>query len=143
MKLFVDSCVFVSFFSKEIHTEASKSFFHAILEIENTSVYIPQIVFLEVLNVLYREGNHNLNRVIKHLEQFPQVVFPQGMNSLFVKLASRKKFPKLKTFDLLIALLAKKHNAMLISWDRQLVHQAKNICQAMTPRSFVTKYASS
>lgn len=131
-KIVIDSCVFISHFGKDEFTIESKTFFQKISQTD-TQIILPALVASEVLLVLRQNGAKNLDKIIQIFFQMKlSVVDKKTIEALIVHL--KTNIPTLKTSDLIITLSAKINNAVLITWDKQLLKN--NICQTVSPRNY-------
>lgn len=128
----IDSCVYVSHFGKDGLTPQSKSFFQSLLQTD-VQIVLPAIVEAEVLVVLKQNGSKNIGRVSQILSKMKFAAIDREIiRELTISLKTKK--PNLKTSDLLVALTTKLNNAVLITWDKQLLKN--NICKTLLPTDF-------
>lgn len=136
MKIVIDSSVYISHFGNaDYFTEKSKGFFRRLAS-SNCNIIAPSLVVAETMVVLGKQKDNNLPEIYK----FIMALQVEPLDRQFLDLVKNKIAeynPALKTADFLIALTAKQHSAVLLTWDKRLLSQGKSICEVMTPEEFV------
>lgn len=126
----IDSCVFVSHFGKDKLTPQSKLFFRKISQTD-TQIILPALVEAEVLVVLKQNGATNLGKIVQIFSQMKFVAINKEIIEKLVPFLETKA-TRLKTSDLIIALITRLNQATLITWDKQLL--GNGICRTVSPK---------
>ena len=138
MKLAIDTSVWVSHFGRaDEFTEESKLFFAKLVD-QKQQLILPTMVLAETVTILVRQRHSDLNKIYQNLMQAECV----GLDLEFMqKYIDQIKVlnTQLKTSDLIIAVTAKLAEAVLVTWDKQLLKETKDICEVTTPREFLSK----
>lgn len=141
----IDSSVYISRFNeKDIFHAVTKRFF---LQLEKAlpeaHFFMPSLVLFEVANYFCREGNPNMKKTYERFERavLEDLQFTIDILDFEFLFAFRRFIPKvrLKTSDAAIACSATIHNATLVSWDKQLLKNAKSHVATATPRELLKK----
>lgn|GEM_PF-3638665 len=129
----VDSSVFLAaLLTSDVTNAASQEYFRRVeRESAEVRVFIPATVVLEVVNVLLKVDQRSAAE--EFLQQLPSLEVV-AIDDRFIEEAT-KLLPRLrlKTADAIVALTAALNDAMLVTWDQQLLRQSKNITAAATP----------
>lgn len=141
MNLTIDSSVFIASLNvSDVNHSLSVKFFQKIApRTRYHSIIIPATIICETLHVLNRLGDPvGSTEIFSHAS--PDVLVP--IDKFFIQeyLLEMRRFKIMKTADAMIAAVAAKHNATLISWDRQLVKSTRPIVQSLTPAEFVKRF---
>ncbi len=144
-KLVIDSNVFVSSFiaEEELHQTSLRFFTFLRSSLRPSSLLLPRIVMLEVVNSLYKKtGRFDEIQAFLHItdgdEQTQIFEFDQALQrSAYILLPKLR----LKTLDFIVALSAISSRSTLISWDTALVKNCLPFIEAYTPGEFLKKYA--
>jgi len=131
----VDASVFVSVFAEaDTHHSASRAFFHLLEEqSKNVAVIVSAITLLETANVLSRYGRlAAVDQALAHARSFLLIAADQSFIEQAVPYFG---LMRLKTADAVIAACAALHDATLITWDMQLLREARKITRAETPKA--------
>lgn len=133
-KITIDSSVFISaFLETDRFHEESKKFFHH-LQSRELLVIEPIIVLLEVLNVLTKAGVKDCSPILESFRAFHTMPLNDSMVS-----EAHFVFQKcqLKTSDAIIVWCASASESTLVSWDAQLVREAKKLTVAQRPSDYL------
>lgn len=132
-RIVIDSCVFVSNFSNDSTTDRSKLFFQQISDTD-VSIILSALTEVETLIVLRQNGKKDFTQII---EIFSQMKFQAIDKKIISELIAflKKNTAKLKASDFLIAITAKLNNAILITWDQQLLKNS--VCETLTPSQYI------
>lgn len=128
----IDSSVFLSALGTEDQFSLnSKKFFQVVPP--ETTITLPALVIAEIIV--------NLKKISPLPPEF--LKYFEGMKIInldfeFLKKLAETKGPDiLKTSDFIIALTAKLHQAVLITWDKKHLSSDSDICESITPSEFV------
>jgi len=133
-KLVVDSSVFVSLFGKaDTFTESSASFFNNLPR--DTEIILPAIVVAETLVNLAKQKLPT-KAVYDKLLKFTIVPLDGVFLEKFRQLLGDGQ---MRSADLIIAATAKLNTATLISWDKRHLSKANDICEALTPKQYLSQ----
>ena len=134
--LTVDSSVFVSALNKkDVLHEESREFFE-FLKTKDFQIVIPTIVIVEVGNILMK--SKKLRNINSFLDKFYEFEVIDLDFEFLTKIFPKFRHFNLKTGDAIIASTASFYNTTLITWDRQLIYQAKKEMDVSTPRQYVS-----
>lgn len=130
MKFVIDSSVFVSSLGvNDEYTSDSRKFFEKCIGKE---IYVPTLVVAETLTVLSKQGMKNAAKLLKYFSSLSLATLDHDFLKYFVTHLSPST--TLKTSDLIVALSASQHQAILITWDKKLLSLGGKLCQVKTPR---------
>lgn len=141
MKLTIDSSVFIAGLNTtDVHYALSVKFFQKVVSQARVhSIVVPATIICETMHVLNRLGNtFGLTEVFTHIS--PSVIVPIDIFFIQEYWRGMNQFKTLKTADAIIAAVAAKHNALLISWDRQLIKSTQPIIKSLTPSEFLKRF---
>lgn len=128
-KFTLDSSFLISaLVGNEPKSQRSAEFLSEIMDM-NCEIFIPMIVLFETFHFLRKRGNISGVKDYAHFEQiFFNSPFKYVSNSLqFFSFFKRFTFlSTLKTSDAIIVSTALLKNSVLITWDKQILHMAKN-----------------
>jgi len=133
MSVVIDSCIFCSAMddSDVFHNDSSK----LMTTLKTNDVYLPTIVVSETMVILVRKSHPDPKTLFDNLMSYRLVDINQ---KLLTKVYPDITTPsKLKTSDLLIALVAKTKRATLLTWDKQLLAYGSAYCPTMTPKTYL------
>lgn len=137
-KLTIDSSVFLSsLMVGDTFHKNSKEFFTSLLS-PDIVVFEPMTVLLEVCNILIKNGEKDISKVIDSFLLFQ--ILPIDEAVLHQALFIFKKI-RLKTADAIIVWCAYVSESALITWDRTLLREAGKLIEAFTPREYIKKHA--
>lgn len=135
--LLVDASVFVAaLLESNTHHAASRQFFTLLRENEKLPyLVVPATIVLEVANILTKFGRHREARSLPSYFPTLQVV---PVDDSFIRQAM-PVFARvhLKTADAIVVATAFLWKAHLVSWDRQLLREAKHLIPALTPPEYL------
>lgn len=139
MKVLIDSNVYVSAFVKSdrFHEVSALCLEH--LLVNNNAVIVSALALFEVITVLMRkhedEGNVRMfSTSIKSMSNLTPLGLSGDMEpDLFLHGFS----VLLKTSDLIMVLTAFEERAILLTWDNQMLREAKKIIRCFTPKEFL------
>ncbi len=135
-KITIDSSVFLSALidGDRFHDE-SRVFFDNIKD-QNSVIVEPITVLLEVVNILIKNGVRDAGLVLERLLEFQILDLDASMfsDSQFVFQKCR-----LKTADALVVWCASVSESILVSWDRQLLREAKKLAIAENPSEYIKR----
>ena len=135
-KFTIDSSVFLSslMVGDTFHKD-SKIFFTSLLSADSI-VFEPMTVFLEVGNILTKNGEKDLSKVFDSFSQFQILPIDEGMlqEALFIFGKIR-----LKTADAIIVWCAYVSESTIITWDRTLLRKAVKLVPPFPPREYSKK----
>lgn len=137
-KLTIDSSVFIStLLETDTFHKASLDFFR-LLAAHPASITEPITVLLEVANVLTKAGEKNLSSVLDSFLQFHVLPLDESLirDTLFVFSKVR-----LKTADAIVVWCTSASESALITWDKILLREARNLVPAFTPREYIKEFA--
>lgn len=133
-KLTIDSSVFISSLLETDPFRRDSLDFFRLLATHPASIHEPITVPLEVANVLTKAGEKNLSSILDSFLQFHILPLDESLirDALFV-------FSKvhLKTADAIVVWCASVSESALITWDKALLREAKNLVPAFTPREYL------
>lgn len=135
--LLIDASVFVSaVLESDVHHRASREFFKTLRRAEERPLFIvPATVVLEMANVLTKFGKHR--QAASMAERFP-ILQTVAIDDTFITQAIPVlQKVRLKTADATVAISAFLHNATLVSWDRQLLREARRIVSTALPDQYI------
>jgi len=102
------------------------------------------LVFFEVANILLKQFRKPYSDIFSDYLSPMRIASGEEMVELtsdfetyFSQVAEGPVQIGLKTSDMLIFLASYMHDAALISWDKNLLREAKKLCGALTPRDFL------
>lgn len=132
-KLTIDSSVFISSLLETDTFHKDSIDFFRLLTTQHASITEPITVVLEVANVLTKAGRKTLSSVIDSFLQFHILPLDESLirDTLFVFSKVR-----LKTTDAIVVWCASASESTLITWDKALLREAKNLVPAFTPREY-------
>lgn len=140
MKILLDSNVYISLFSPHeiTHEETFRcfQFFHQHDEYE---MILARLVIFEVMSALLikAEGEKNMRDAVHIMKKNAQqeiIELTEDLEEIFFLHCGKLR---LKTSDLLITLSAFEDGAILITWDKILLREAKKIIRCYTPIEFM------
>lgn len=138
MKLLIDSSVYIAFFkdSDFFHKE-SVALIEKLSEDKKVSIVLPILVFLEILNVLYKKlGAFDEKKLLNSFNKYEKVDLDFESAVDFMLLFKKVN---LRTSDAIIAACAKMEDATLVTWDEELVKEAKKLVSTQTPKTLLNK----
>lgn len=138
MKLVIDSSVFASSLGvNDEYSSDSRKFFEKCIGKE---IYVPALVVAETLTVLGKQGMKNAAKLLKYFSSLSLVPLDHDFLKYFV--THLPPSTTLKTSDLIVALSASRHHAILITWDKKLLSLGGKICQVITPSGFLKQFSN-
>ena len=130
----IDSSVFLSaFWSKDVFTEASETFFRRIPT--DALVILPSLVIAEVLVNVAKQNPLGIKEALAYLSHFR--VVDLTLPFLHAIIGGMINVQALKTSDFIIAATAKLHQATLITWDKRLLAADGLLCPIMKPSDYI------
>lgn len=141
----IDSSVYIARFNKKdvFHSVTKRFFLQLEKVLSEAHFFMPSLVLFEVANYFCREGNLNMKKTYERFERavLKDLQFTIDILDFEFLFAFRRFIPKvrLKTSDAAIACSAAIHNAVLVSWDKRLLKNAKPHVAIMTPREFLKR----
>lgn len=135
MRLLIDSSVFIAFFNDtDTFHEESIIFFQKLLESKSVVIMLPILVFLEVVNVLYKKmGRFNEERLLQAFSKYEKIDLCFDSSK---ELLSLFKQVHMKASDAIIFATAKLADAIVITWDEKFQKQAKKFVNIQSPKTF-------
>lgn len=137
-RLLIDASVYLSaLLEMESNSEVSRKFFER-LRIDTLHIappIMPTIVVLEIANVLIRHSRpHDLHASFQALS----AAFLVSIDREFIlQSLPFLRQVRLKTADAVLAACAAIHGATLITWDAQLLREARKVTSAATPKDIL------
>lgn len=133
MRLVIDSSVFVSSLGiDDEFTKTSRLFFRKII---NEQVFVPSLVVAETLTIVGKQKKKSVASLLRYFYSLILIPLNQEFLNYFAK--HLPTTTSLKTNDFIIAITAKMHKALLITWDSKLLSSAGKICQVLTPGDYL------
>lgn len=136
MKILVDSSVFIAFFNtSDVFHKTTVALFEKLSEDKDTTNVFPILVFLEVVNVLYKRlGEFDEKSILRTFIAYETIDVTFELAQSFLSVF---KQVTLKTSDAIVVATAKLTDATLITCDEQLLAKAKKFIKAQTPNTFL------
>lgn len=135
-KVTIDSSVFLSSLLEgdRFHDE-SRLFFEQ-LKRQEVIIVEPITVLLEVGNILQKQGMRDIGKILDRMAQFQilELTLPMLADAHFVFQKCR-----LKTADAIVVWCASVSESILVSWDNQLVREAKKLAIAEKPTEYIKR----
>jgi|SRR3990172_3431696 len=135
MKIAIDSSVYLSsLFKEDVNHKDSFRFFQKIEKQVNITVVLPLTIALEVENVYYRQTAREFD--FSETESL-RVDWIYINNDFYHYIWKERPKASLKTSEMIILSLATAQKATFVSWDKQLLKEAKRHVKAMTPSGYL------
>ena len=138
MKLLIDSSVYIAFLkNSDVFHKESVTFIEKLSEDKNVSIVLPILVFLEIVNVLYKKlSSFDEKKLLSSYSKYEKVDLNFESTTNFMLLFKKVH---LKTSDAIITACAKMKDAILVTWDERLIKEAKKIVNTQTPTTLFNK----
>lgn len=134
--LVIDSNVFVSALGKsDEFTYESQKFFKNLKK--ETKVLVPALAVMETIVAVFKQNPLIVKVIIKYFQGLN--IIPLDIQFINLSYTNLPKDIILKSSDLVVALTARIHKATLVTWDKQLLAYAGNICPTTTPIKYIKK----
>lgn len=132
MRLILDSSVFISFFNDtDVFHRKTEAFLKKIIKKQGLVIILPVLIFLEILHILYKQlSKFDEKTVFTIFSKYEKVDISF---TLVPQILPLLKELDLKTSDAIIVALTKLFDATLITWDKKIINQAKEVIKVKTP----------
>ena len=133
--LTLDSSVLVALFNQEDSHHQQTRHLIEFLKDQSPRVIVPLTIILEVVHILQKKakGKTSIPLLLEYFGQFQIVNLDTDFISLFIQ---HHTLFSLKTADTIVAITAFAFQTTLVSWDDQLIKQAKSHIRAVTPLAY-------
>lgn len=124
VKAILDSNIFVAYYLEEdsCHEDAKK----IIENLDQAEIIVPYCVIQEVSTILtYKSGKINAKHFLNDLEESRNIIIINNDVTAEIEYFKRAK-GKLSFTDLSLLYLSRKHKALLLTFDKELIHYSKN-----------------